>query len=439
MDDLFTSQLGNFAPLAVRMRPRTLSEVAGQKHLTNPGMPLSRLLDGSEASSAHTSIILWGAPGTGKTTLAMLAATVNGRRFVQLSAVTAGVKEVRDVIESSRELLSLYQKQTVLFIDEVHRFSKSQQDALLPGVENGWVTLIAATTENPSFSVISPLLSRSIVLTLQSLNEVEIGDLLERALNSTVGLNGEFEIAEDAINAIVSYAGGDARRALTALDAGAAMAAVEKRITITAIDVQTGAHHIAPSYDKDGDMHYDVVSAFIKSLRGSDVDASLHYLARMIVAGEDPRFIARRLIVHASEDVGLADPTALLAAVAAANTVALIGLPEARIALAQATIQIALAPKSNSVISAIDSAIVDVKEGNSGQIPIHLRDSHYPGALQYGYGSGYLYPHDYPGSIVVQQYLPNELSNRSYYKPGPNGDEVKYSEILQRIFTYLKG
>ncbi len=439
MDDLFSGHLEQAAPLAVRMRPVGLSDVAGQTHLTGPGMPLARLLAEAGQPGRQPSVILWGPPGTGKTTLAMLAARVGGRRFEQLSAVTAGVKEVRDVIDTARDQLALQQRGTVLFVDEVHRFSKAQQDALLPAVENGWVTLVAATTENPSFSVIAPLLSRSLVLTLKPLEDHDIAVVVQRAIDSEVGLNRDYTVDDEALEQIITYAAGDARRALTALEAAAAVANESQVNVITGDHVAAGASHKGVRYDKDGDQHYDVISGFIKSLRGSDADAALHYLARMIVAGEDPRFIARRLIVHASEDVGMADPTALRVAVAAANTVQLIGMPEARIALAQATIHIALAPKSNAVIVAIDSAIADVQNGRIGEVPAHLRDAHYPGAKALGHGVGYRYPHDFPGSVVAQEYLPEVLVDKVYYQPGENGIEARYAEAHERARRIVRG
>src|SRR6202030_698873 len=358
------------APLAVRMRPRTLDEVIGQQHLTSAGTPFRKLVD----NDAPMSLLLWGPPGTGKTTLAYVVSQVTKRRFVELSAVSAGVKDVRAAIDAARRTLGMSGAQTVLFIDDVHRFSKTQQDALLPAVENRWVSFIGATTENPSFSVVSPLLSRSLLLTLRPLDDDDIRQLIKRALTDERGLDGKVAIDDDALEHLVRLAGGDGRRSLTYLEAAA--------LGTSHIDTATlerAVDRAAVRYDRDGDQHYDVISAFIKSMRGSDVDAALHYLARMIAAGEDPRFIARRLIVHASEDVGMADPTALQTAVAAAQAVEFVGLPEARINLAQAVIHIALAPKSNAVIRAIGAAEADVKAGLIGAVPSHLRDAHYPG------------------------------------------------------------
>jgi len=421
------------APLAVRMRPRTLDDLVGQRHLISEGSPLRRLLDGDP--SAAVSVILWGPPGTGKTTLASMVSTATGRRFVELSAVTAGVKEVREVIDAARNQLALHDRGTVLFIDEVHRFSKTQQDALLPAVENGWVTLIAATTENPSFSVVSPLLSRSLVLTLEPLTDEDLSQLIDRAAADERGLDGAVELALDAREQLLRLAGGDARRLLTALEASAGLVVTTRGrgSTIELSDVEVAVQTAAVRYDRDGDQHYDVISAFIKSVRGSDVDAALHYLARMIEAGEDARFIARRLIILASEDIGMADPSALQTAVAAAEAVAMIGMPEGRLTLAHATIHLSLSPKSNAVITAIDAAQADVRSGRIGTVPPHLRDAHYPGARSLGHGTTYRYPHDAPGGIVAQQHLPDPLIDRRYYEPTDHGAEARWAEVLERI------
>jgi putative ATPase len=416
------------APLAVRMRPRTLDEVIGQRHLTAPGTPFRKLID----NDAPMSLILWGPPGTGKTTLAYVVSQVTKRRFTELSAVTAGVKDVRAAVDAARQQLGMNGRQTVLFVDEVHRFSKTQQDALLPAVENRWVSFIGATTENPSFSVVSPLLSRSLLLTLQPLDDDDIRQLIKRALTDERGLGGQVEIDDDALEHLVRLAGGDGRRSLTYLEAAA--------LGTTHIDTATlerAVDRAAVRYDRDGDQHYDVISAFIKSMRGSDPDAALHYLARMIAAGEDPRFIARRLIVHASEDVGMADPTALQTAIAAAHAVEFVGLPEARINLAQAVIHIALAPKSNAVIRAIGAAEADVKAGLIGAVPSHLRDAHYPGAKRLGHGKGYVYPHDLPEGIVAQQYAPDAVNGRTYYEPSSHGMESRFSERARLIRQIL--
>ncbi|MGE0817436.1 MAG: replication-associated recombination protein A [Candidatus Nanopelagicales bacterium] len=426
------------APLAVRMRPRTLDELVGQRHLLEPGSPLRRLVgDSTTGRAGITSVILWGPPGTGKTTLASLVSTSTGRRFVELSAVTAGVKDVREVVDRARDALGMQGQGTVLFVDEVHRFSKTQQDALLPAVENGWVTLVAATTENPSFSVISPLLSRSLVLTLAPLTDADVRGLLRRAVTDPRGLDGTVELSAEAEDHLLRVAGGDARRALTSLEAaaGAALDAGTNLIDLSA--VERAVAHAAPRYDRDGDQHYDVISAFIKSCRGSDVDAALHYLARMLEAGEDPRFIARRLIILASEDVGMADPTALQTAVAAAQAVQLIGLPEGRLTLAQATVAIALAPKSNAVTLAISEAEADVRRGLIGQVPAHLRDSHYSRAADLGHGVGYVYPHDVPGGVAAQQYAPDQAAGRRYYAPTRYGAEARYADVLDRLRVAL--
>jgi putative ATPase len=418
-------------PLAVRMRPRTLDEIVGQQHLLAPGSPLRRL-----ATGEPMSVFLWGPPGVGKTTIAAVVSHQTDSKFVELSAVTAGVKEVRLVLDLARRDLRAG-RQTVLFVDEVHRFSKTQQDVLLPAVENRLVTLIAATTENPSFSVISPLLSRSLLLTLRPLTDVDVSALLSRALTDDRGLRGAYELDDDARAAILRLAGGDARRALTYLEESAAGAQATGSETITTDIVEQAIDKAAVRYDRDGDQHYDVISAFIKSLRGSDVQASLHYLARMIAAGEDPRFIARRLVILASEDIGLADPTALLTAVAAADAVAFIGMPEGRINLAQAVIALALAPKSNAVVMAIDNALADVHAGKIGLVPPHLRDAHYAGAKTYGHGLGYLYAHDSPHAIAAQQYLPDELVDVRYYEPTDHGAEAALAARLARIEELL--
>ncbi|WP_449277437.1 replication-associated recombination protein A [Leucobacter sp. GX24907] len=441
---------GNTAPLAVRMRPRSLDEVVGQQHLLRPGSPLRVLADEGDGGGGAVSIILWGPPGTGKTTIAQAIAHSSGRRFVELSAVTAGIKDVRTVMERALNDRDLYGMATVLFLDEIHRFTKAQQDALLPGVENGWVTLVAATTENPSFSVISPLLSRSLLLTLEQLTDTDLAELLERAVADPRGLGGRVTLDSEATEALVQLASGDARRALTGLEAAAASALAGAAAShdaevdapvpvVTAEIVSASIDRALLRYDRNGDEHYDVISAFIKSLRGSDPDGAIHYLARMIEAGEDPRFIARRLMVHAAEDVGMADPQALPIAVAAAEATQLIGLPEARIPLAEATIYIATAPKSNAVITAIDAAISDVKAGRFGRVPNHLRDAHYAGAKRLGHGKGYKYPHDDPRGVSQQQYLPDELTDRVYYRPTTHGNERTVSERLEIIRRITRG
>ncbi len=442
------------APLAVRMRPRDLDEVVGQGHLLAPGSPLRRLTEvtapGGTAGrrAGPASLILWGPPGTGKTTVAHVLSRATGGRFVELSAITAGVKDVRAVMEQARTDRDLHHRSTVLFLDEIHRFTKAQQDALLPGVENRWVVLVAATTENPSFSVVSPLLSRSLVLTLQPLTDADLRGLVDRAMADRRGLAGEVVADDEALDHLVRVASGDARRVLTALEAAAGAAADDHadagedpdelpRITLPraerALDIA------AVRYDRAGDQHYDVASAFIKSMRGSDVDASLHYLARMLEAGEDPRFVARRLVIAASEDVGMADPSALQTAVAAAQAVQLIGMPEARIVLAQAVVHLATAPKSNAAYLGIDAAIADVRAGRSGTVPSHLRDAHYPGAGQLGHGRGYVYSHDEPHGVAAQQYAPDPLVGRRYYAPTDRGFERDVSARLERLRGLIGG
>ncbi|MEU3932145.1 replication-associated recombination protein A [Streptomyces sp. NPDC029044] len=419
------------SPLAVRMRPRTLDEVVGQQHLLKPGSPLRRLVGEASGPAGPSSVLLWGPPGTGKTTLAYVVSKATDARFVELSAITAGVKEVRAVIDGARRASGGYGKETVLFLDEIHRFSKAQQDSLLPAVENRWVTLIAATTENPYFSVISPLLSRSLLLTLEPLTDDDIRALIRRALTDERGLKDAVTLPEETESHLLRIAGGDARRALTALEAAAGAALDKGEAEIGLTTLEETVDRAAVKYDRDGDQHYDVASALIKSIRGSDVDAALHYLARMIEAGEDPRFIARRLMISASEDVGLADPTALQTAVAAAQAVAMIGFPEAALTLSHATIALALAPKSNAATTAIGAALADVREGLAGPVPAHLRDSHYKGATKLGHGQGYVYPHDLPEGIAAQQYAPDELKDREYYEPTRHGAEARYADAVE--------
>src|SRR5690242_861237 len=413
------------------MRPRTLAEVIGQRHLTGEGTPFRKLAD----HDAAMSLLLWGPPGTGKTTLAQVISHVTRRRFTELSAVTAGVKDVRAAIDTARRDLGLTGTGTILFVDEVHRFNKAQQDALLPAVENRWVSFIGATTENPFFSVVGPLLSRSLLLTLEPLSDADIRAVIERAVADERGLAGRITLADGVTDLLVRLAGGDARRVLTYLEAAALGVPDGGAVDVTA--VERAVDRAAVRYDRGGDQHYDVISAFIKSIRGSDADAAVHYLARMIQAGEDPRFIARRLIVHASEDIGLADPTALQAAVAAAHAVQFVGLPEARINLTQAVIHLALAPKSNAVIKAISAAEADVRAGHIGAVPSHLRDAHYPGAERLGHGKGYVYPHDLPEGIVTQQYAPDVIDGRAYYEPSSHGMEGRFAERARLIRAIL--
>ncbi|MET1053410.1 MAG: replication-associated recombination protein A [Mycetocola sp.] len=471
-------------PLAVRMRPKSLDEVAGQKHLLKPGSPLVSLATSKSGDKGSVSVILWGPPGTGKTTIAQSIAHSSGRRFVELSAVSAGVRDVRQVMDEAMTSRDLYGLSTVLFLDEIHRFTKAQQDALLPGVENGWVILVAATTENPSFSVISPLLSRSLLLTLEQLTDDDLRIVLDRAIDDPRGLGGRFDVTDDARDTIIRLASGDARRALTALEAASVsadslgavdvtadgdgdierggdagsdddesddsdgdstsarstvQAATARRPVITADVVSSAVDRALLRYDRNGDEHYDVISAFIKSIRGSDVDAALHYLARMIEAGEDPRFISRRIIVSASEDIGMADPNALLVAVAAADAVQFIGMPEGRIPLAEAVVYLATAAKSNASYVAIDQAIADVRAGNFGRVPKPMRDAHYAGAKRLGHGKGYRYPHDADLGVVEQQYLPDELRGVRYYKPTQHGNERDVSSRLAKLMRIVRG
>jgi putative ATPase len=416
------------APLAVRMRPASLDEVVGQSHLLTPNSPLRRLVEGSGAAS----VILYGPPGTGKTTLAALISQATGRRFEALSAVSAGVKEVRGVIENARRAAA-HGEQTVLFIDEVHRFSKTQQDALLAAVENRVVLLVAATTENPSFSVVAPLLSRSLILQLHPLTAGDIRIVVERAIADPRGLGGQVPVEADAVDLLLRLGAGDARRALTALEVAA-----ETGGPVTVETIEQSLDKAAVRYDRQGDQHYDVISAFIKSVRGSDVDAALHYLARMLVAGEDPRFVARRLMILASEDIGMADPTALQTAVAAAQTVQLIGMPEAQLTLAHATIHLATAPKSNAVVAAITAAMNDIRAGKAGLVPPHLRDGHYFGAAALGNAIGYKYSHDDPDGVVPQQYPPDDLVGVDYYRPTGHGAEREIASRVDRLRAIIR-
>ena len=403
------------APLAARMRPRSFDEFVGQSHLLGPGKALTQLLEGGHLPS----LILWGPAGTGKTTLAHLLADAVGGQLVQLSAVSSGVADARKVMQGARGGMF----RTVLFVDEVHRWSKAQQDVLLPAVEDGTITLIGATTENPYFSLVTPLLSRSILLRLEPLAAEELRTLLRRALvDDDRGLGGHRVSATDeAIDHLVEVSGGDARIALTGLEAGVLSARAAGEDVVDLDRAADAVQKKAIVYDRQGDAHYDVISAFIKSIRGSDPDAAVFWLARMIEAGEDPRFIARRMIVHASEDIGLADPRALLVAVAAAQAVEHVGLPEARLNLAEAAIYLALAPKSNSVYLAIAAAAEDAQ--SSDPVPLHLRDASLPTSRRLGHGKGYKYPHDYPGHRVEQEYRPERFGGKRYYEPSDQGEE----------------
>src|ERR1700752_2761742 len=416
------------APLAVRMRPASLDEVVGQDHLLQPGWPVRGLVEGSGVAS----VILYGPPGSGKTTLASLISQATGRRFEALSALSGGVKEVRAVIDDARSAAA-HGEQPVLFIDEVHRFSKTQQDALLSAVENRIVALVAATTENPSFSVVAPLLSRSLILQLQPLDSDAVRAVVRRAIDDPRGLGGQVDVTEEAVELLVQLSAGDARRALTALEVAA-----EAGQQVTVATIEQSLDKAAVRYDRDGDQHYDVISAFIKSVRGSDVDAALHYLARMLVAGGDPRFIARRLLILASEDIGMADPTALPTAVAAAQTAALIGMPEAQLTLAHATIHLATAPKSNAVTTALGAAMADIKAGKAGLVPPHLRDWHYSGAAGLGNAQGYKYSHDDPDGVVPQQYPPDDLVGVDYYRPTARGAEREIGTRLEKLRAIIR-
>ncbi len=422
-EDLFSGaaadRLASRAPLAARLRPRTLDDIVGQRHLVGPGAPLRALIE----SDRLTSAILWGPPGTGKTTLATVVATATAKHFVPLSAVTAGVKDVREVVEGARRLLGEQGRGTILFLDEVHRFNRSQQDALLPSVEEGLLVLIGATTENPFFEVNAPLLSRSTLWRLEPLTDEDLAEVVAR------GLAAEGSTAEpDAVAALVGLADGDARAVLTTLEVALALAG-DRPVTLE--DVERARHTRLQHYGEDD--HYDQVSAFIKSVRGSDPDAGLYWLARMLESGEDARFIARRLVILASEDVGEADPLALVVADAAARAVEFVGLPEAQLNLAQAVVHLACAPKSNRVTVALGRAQRDVREAPRGDVPAHLRDAHYRSAATIGHGQGYDYPHDHPDAYVDQEYRPAAVADTRYYEPSDRGHEAVVAERLQRL------
>lgn len=412
-------------PLAARMRPRSLDEIVGQDHLLGRGRPLRRAIE----SDRLGSIVLYGPPGSGKTTIADVVAEMTSSRFVRLNAVYSGVADIRRVIGEARDDLAMKGAKTVVFIDEIHRFNKSQQDALLPAVEDGSITLIGATTENPFFDIVAPLVSRSRIFMLKPIGHEALLSLLERATrDSERGLGGSgLEFDPKALEYIAKHAGGDARIALNVLEM-ASIAAEGPEVGIDLVSDILGRTLL--KYDMQGDIHYDVISAFIKSMRGSDPDAALHYLARMLESGEDPRFIARRILIHASEDVGMADPTALGVAAAAAYAVEHVGMPEARITLAQATIHIATAPKSNAVVMAIDEAMEDLKDKPLGQVPQHLQSGGYRGAAELGKGIGYKYPHESPGGWVKQQYMPDEFLGSVYYKPPDTGG---YEPVRVRV------
>lgn len=435
--DLFEIQrkekLKKDSPLAERLKPRNLEEYVGQEHILAPGKLLWRAIKADRI----TSIILYGPPGTGKTSLARVIANTTKSNFVQLNAVTSGVKDLKEVVKEAENQLGMYNKRTILFLDEIHRFNKAQQDGLLPSVENGTLILIGATTENPFFQVNNALISRSMLFKLEPLNEEHIKKIIKRAIKDDEKGLGFYDVSlhEDAMEFLANVAGGDARRALNALELAALTTDKneEGKIDISLEVIRECMQKKAINYDKDGDYHYDVVSAFIKSMRGSDPDAALHYLARMLYAGEDPVFIARRIVIAASEDVGNANPHALILANNAAQAVQFIGMPEARIILAQAAAYVAISPKSNGSYVGIKKALSDIENRKIGQVPIHLRDKSYKGAKKLKHGLGYIYPHDYPNNYVEQQYMPDELIGTTYYELSDNGQEKKIKEMMKRL------
>ncbi len=431
----YENKIEDNAPLAVRMRPRTLEEFVGQTHIIGKGKLLYRLIEADKLSS----VVFYGPPGTGKTSLAKIIANRTKSAFYELNAVTSGKKEIVDILEKARQNLGVYNKKSILFIDEIHRFNKAQQDALLPSVEGGLIILIGATTENPYFEINSPLLSRSTVFEFKHLTDDEIKRLLKEAVSDPERGYGrmKIEVEEDALEHLAGVAAGDVRRALGALELGILTKDKDEQGVIR-IDLETAQECIqkkAVQYDKSGDNHYDTISAFIKSIRGSDPDAALYWLAKMLEAGEDPKFIARRLVISASEDIGNAEPTALMVAVAAARAVEMIGLPEARLNLAQAVTFLASAPKSNASYAALDAATAAVRSTAGSEVPMHLRDAHYPGSEKLGRGIHYQYPHAFPGNYCPQQYLPDDLEGTVFYDPTENGYERKIKERLRRLKT----
>ena len=429
-DYMRTNTMKQESPLASRMRPETLDQVVGQKHIVGPGTLLYRAIKADQLGS----IIFYGPPGTGKTTLAKVIAHTTKAEFCQINATVAGKKDMEEVVQKAKDTLGMYGRRTILFVDEIHRFNKSQQDYLLPFVEDGTLILIGATTENPYFEVNGALLSRSRIFELKALEKEDILELLHRAVTDVEKGMGSYRavLDEDAADFLADVANGDARAALNALELGVLTTprAEDGKIHIDLEVAQECIQKRAVRYDKDGDNHYDTISAFIKSMRGSDPDAAVYYLGRMLYAGEDIEFIARRIMIHAAEDVGMADPQALNVAVSAAQAVERIGMPEARIILAEAVIYIASAPKSNSVISAIDQAMEAVRTEKTRPVPVHLKDTHYKGAEKLGHGAGYLYPHDFPGHYVKQQYLPDGMEGRTFYHPSDEGFEKEVKNIF---------
>ena len=429
-DYMRTNTMKQESPLASRMRPETLDQVVGQKHIVGPGTLLYRAIKADQLGS----IIFYGPPGTGKTTLAKVIAHTTKAEFCQINATVAGKKDMEEVVQKAKDTLGMYGRRTILFVDEIHRFNKSQQDYLLPFVEDGTLILIGATTENPYFEVNGALLSRSRIFELKALEKEDILELLHRAVTDVEKGMGSYRavLDEEAADFLADVANGDARAALNALELGVLTTprAEDGKIHIDLEVAQECIQKRAVRYDKDGDNHYDTISAFIKSMRGSDPDAAVYYLGRMLYAGEDIKFIARRIMIHAAEDVGMADPQALNVAVSAAQAVERIGMPEARIILAEAVIYIASAPKSNSVISAIDQAMEAVRTEKTRPVPVHLKDTHYKGAEKLGHGAGYLYPHDFPGHYVKQQYLPDGMEGRTFYHPSDEGFEKEVKNIF---------